>query len=139
MGSVPRDEPSGVSLSRVAETDQRPPGREVLHMLAPQASDCNTCVVYGDDVGQSLLDQVEDAERELRAGAEADLQRYFDEVIAADKKIEPRDWIPEAYRKGLVRQIAQHAHSEIIGMQPEGNWISRAPSLKRKAILLAKV
>src|SRR6266511_3952803 len=150
MGSVPRDEPSGVSLSRVAETDQRPPGREVLHMLAPQASDCNTCVVYGDDVGQSLLDQVEDAERELRAAAEADraggpdgsdadLQRYFDEVIAADQKIEPRDWIPEAYRKGLVRQIAQHAHSEIIGMQPEGNWISRAPSLKRKAILLAKV
>src|SRR6266508_3892228 len=120
MGSVPRDEPSGVSLSRVAETDQRPPGREVLHMLAPQASDCNTCVVYGDDVGQSLLDQVEDAERELRAvaeadraggpdGSDADLQRYFDEVIAADQKIEPRDWIPEAYRKGLVRQIAQHA------------------------------
>jgi ring-1,2-phenylacetyl-CoA epoxidase subunit PaaA len=106
--------------------------------------------VYGDDVGHSLLDQVEDAERELRAaaeadrpggsdGSEADLQRYFDEVIAADQKIEPRDWLPEAYRKGLVRQIAQHAHSEIIGMQPEGNWISRAPSLKRKAILLAKV
>ncbi|MQA28105.1 MAG: 1,2-phenylacetyl-CoA epoxidase subunit A, partial [Micromonosporaceae bacterium] len=66
-------------------------------------------------------------------------QGHFDGVIAADQKIEPRDWMPEAYRKTLIRQIAQHAHSEIIGMQPEGNWISRAPSLKRKAILLAKV
>ncbi len=68
-----------------------------------------------------------------------DWQRYFDAVIGADQKIEPRDWMPDAYRKTLIRQIAQHAHSEIIGMQPEGNWISRAPSLKRKAILLAKV
>jgi ring-1,2-phenylacetyl-CoA epoxidase subunit PaaA len=63
----------------------------------------------------------------------------FDALIAADKRIEPRDWMPDAYRKMLVRQIAQHAHSEIIGMQPEGNWITRAPSLKRKAILIAKV
>jgi ring-1,2-phenylacetyl-CoA epoxidase subunit PaaA len=63
----------------------------------------------------------------------------FDELIAADSRIEPRDWMPEAYRKTLVRQISQHAHSEIIGMQPEANWISRAPSLKRKAILMAKV
>ena len=60
-------------------------------------------------------------------------------LIEADSRIEPRDWMPDAYRKTLVRQIAQHAHSEIIGMQPEGNWIGRAPSLKRKAILLAKV
>lgn len=66
-------------------------------------------------------------------------QRRFDEIIAADSRIEPRDWMPEAYRKTLIRQISQHAHSEIIGMQPEGNWISRAPSLKRKAILMAKV
>ncbi len=66
-------------------------------------------------------------------------QRRFDEVMAADRKIEPQDWMPEAYRKTLVRQISQHAHSEIIGMLPEGNWITRAPSLKRKAILLAKV
>src|SRR3954463_3617788 len=66
-----------------------------------------------------------------------ELQRAFDEVIDADGKIEPQDWMPEAYRKTLVRQISQHAHSEIVGMQPEGNWISRAPSLKRKAILLA--
>jgi ring-1,2-phenylacetyl-CoA epoxidase subunit PaaA len=67
------------------------------------------------------------------------LQARFDERIDADGKIEPRDWMPEAYRKTLVRQISQHAHSEIVGMLPEGNWISRAPSLKRKAILIAKV
>ena len=73
------------------------------------------------------------------AAAQAALQTRFDERIDADQKIEPQDWMPEAYRKTLVRQISQHAHSEIIGMQPEGNWISRAPSLKRKAILLAKV
>jgi len=66
-------------------------------------------------------------------------QEQFDALIAADQRIEPRDWMPEAYRKSLIRQIAQHAHSEIIGMQPEGNWITRAPSLRRKAILLAKV
>jgi ring-1,2-phenylacetyl-CoA epoxidase subunit PaaA len=66
-------------------------------------------------------------------------ERRFDELIAADSRVEPRDWMPEGYRKTLVRQISQHAHSEIIGMQPEANWISRAPSLKRKAILMAKV
>jgi ring-1,2-phenylacetyl-CoA epoxidase subunit PaaA len=71
--------------------------------------------------------------------AERDLTAVFDQTIAADQRIEPRDWMPEAYRKTLVRQIAQHAHSEIIGMQPEGNWILRAPSLRRKSILLAKV
>ncbi|MEH1012372.1 1,2-phenylacetyl-CoA epoxidase subunit PaaA [Micromonospora sp. CPCC 206060] len=112
--------------------------------------------MYGNDFpgtddapGGGLLGQVEAAEEALRRAAERgrpdgpapgdDLQAYFDEVIGADQKIEPRDWMPEAYRKTLIRQIAQHAHSEIIGMQPEGNWISRAPSLKRKAILLAKV
>ena len=63
----------------------------------------------------------------------------FDARVAADRKIEPRDWMPAAYRKTLVRQISQHAHSEVVGMLPEGNWISRAPSLKRKTILLAKV
>ena len=66
-------------------------------------------------------------------------QARFDDLIAQDSRIEPRDWMPDAYRKTLIRQIAQHAHSEIIGMQPEGNWISRAPSLRRKAILMAKV
>ncbi|KMY85432.1 Phenylacetate-CoA oxygenase, PaaG subunit [Candidatus Paraburkholderia calva] len=69
----------------------------------------------------------------------SDAQVGFDAVMQADGKIEAQDWMPDAYRKTLVRQISQHAHSEIIGMQPEGNWISRAPSLKRKAILLAKV
>ena len=63
----------------------------------------------------------------------------FDALIAADQRIEPRDAMPDTYRETLIRQIAQHAHSEIIGMQPEGNWITRAPSLRRKAILIAKV
>jgi ring-1,2-phenylacetyl-CoA epoxidase subunit PaaA len=66
-------------------------------------------------------------------------QAGFDETIAHDRRIEPRDWMPDGYRATMVRQISQHAHSEIIGMQPEGNWITRAPSLRRKAILLAKV
>jgi ring-1,2-phenylacetyl-CoA epoxidase subunit PaaA len=67
------------------------------------------------------------------------LEVEFQRLIDADQRIEPRDWMPEGYRKSLIRQIAQHAHSEIIGMQPEGNWITRAPSLRRKAILMAKV
>ncbi|MEU5721332.1 1,2-phenylacetyl-CoA epoxidase subunit PaaA [Micromonospora sp. NPDC047738] len=112
--------------------------------------------MYGNDFappeegpGGGLLGEVEAAEVALREAAararrggpapDEDLEAYFADVIDADQKIEPRDWMPEAYRKSLIRQIAQHAHSEIIGMQPEGNWISRAPSLKRKAILLAKV
>ncbi|MES2905894.1 MAG: 1,2-phenylacetyl-CoA epoxidase subunit PaaA [Pseudomonadota bacterium] len=66
-------------------------------------------------------------------------EAVFQARIDRDEKIEPNDWMPEAYRKTLVRQMAQHAHSEIIGMQPEGNWITRAPSLRRKAALLAKV
>src|SRR5678815_2473340 len=94
--------------------------------------------VHGAD---GLLGEVEDAEAALRAAALRDLEgtASFDAIVAADQKIEPRDVMPEDYRKGLIRQIAQHAHSEIIGMQPEGNWITRAPSLRRKAILLAKV
>jgi len=70
---------------------------------------------------------------------EIDQQQKFQNKIDGEEKIEPKDWMPEAYRKNLIRQISQHAHSEVIGMQPEGNWISRAPSLRRKAILLAKV
>jgi ring-1,2-phenylacetyl-CoA epoxidase subunit PaaA len=66
-------------------------------------------------------------------------EELFQAKIDKELKIEPKDWMPEAYRKTNIRQISQHAHSEIIGMLPEGNWISRAPSLKRKAILLAKV
>ncbi len=64
---------------------------------------------------------------------------HFDALIAREQRIEPRDWMPDEYRNTLIRQVAQHAHSEIIGMQPEGMWITRAPSLRRKAILLAKV
>jgi ring-1,2-phenylacetyl-CoA epoxidase subunit PaaA len=67
------------------------------------------------------------------------LSEQFQRTVEADQRVEPRDWMPDAYRSSLVRQIAQHAHSEIIGMQPEGNWITRAPSLRRKAILMAKV
>ena len=67
------------------------------------------------------------------------LEGRFEDTIAAEHRIEPRDWMPDAYRATMIRQIAQHAHSEIIGMQPEGAWIERAPSLRRKAILLAKV
>ena len=70
---------------------------------------------------------------------EDELENGFHDTIAHEQRIEPRDWMPEGYRKTLVRQIAQHAHSEIIGMQPEGNWLTRAPSLRRKAILMAKV
>jgi ring-1,2-phenylacetyl-CoA epoxidase subunit PaaA len=68
-----------------------------------------------------------------------DFEKIFQGKIDAEIKIEPKDWMPDAYRKTNVRQISQHAHSEVVGMLPEGNWISRAPSLKRKAILLAKV
>src|SRR5271163_2847358 len=67
------------------------------------------------------------------------IETGFQQRIDEDIKVEPNDWMPEAYRKTLVRQISQHAHSEIVGMLPEGNWITRAPSLLRKLILLAKV
>lgn len=66
-------------------------------------------------------------------------EQNFMRKIDAEEKIEPKDWMPDAYRKNLIRQISQHAHSEVIGMQPEGNWITRAPSLRRKAVLLSKV
>jgi len=82
-----------------------------------------------DQAGQGGAETVETPEK-LAA---------FQARIDAEDKIEAKDWMPEAYRRTLIRQISQHAHSEIIGMQPEGNWLTRAPSLKRKAILLAKV
>ena len=88
-------------------------------------------LVYGNDFGS---DQLGRTEPDPVPADEA-----FAELLAEEGRVEPRDDMPEAYRKTLVRQIAQHAHSEIIGMQPEGNWISRAPSLRRKAILMAKV
>ena len=71
--------------------------------------------------------------------SEAELEEAFQQRIDSEQKIEPKDWMPEAYRKNLIRQMSQHAHSEVIGMQPEGNWITRAPTLRRKIVLLAKV
>ncbi|MBW0160563.1 MAG: 1,2-phenylacetyl-CoA epoxidase subunit A [Sediminibacterium sp. Gen4] len=70
---------------------------------------------------------------------EKNLEQLFQEKIDKEIRIEPKDWMPEKYRQTLIRQISQHAHSEIVGMLPEGNWITRAPNLRRKAILLAKV
>ncbi|MGH3355292.1 MAG: 1,2-phenylacetyl-CoA epoxidase subunit PaaA [Nocardioidaceae bacterium] len=90
--------------------------------------------VYGNDFGSSA----EPVEHSASPSPDQ-LEAGYQAIIDDDGRIEPRDWMPEAYRKGLIRQIAQHAHSEIIGMQPEGNWITRAPSLRRKAILMAKV
>jgi ring-1,2-phenylacetyl-CoA epoxidase subunit PaaA len=66
-------------------------------------------------------------------------QGVFDQLIGDDSRVEPADWMPAAYRRTVLRQMSQHAHSEVIGMQPEGNWVTRAPSLKRKAILIAKI
>ena len=75
----------------------------------------------------------------MTAAAPPRAEERFQEIIDREEKIEPTDWMPDGYRKTLIRQIAQHAHSEVIGMQPEGNWITRAPTLRRKAILMAKV
>src|SRR5579862_7894534 len=89
-----------------------------------------------------LKDKNEKNTKPVGAGLAAeDPQRLavFEARVAADDFIEPKDWMPEAYRKTLTRQISQHAHSEIVGMLPEGNWITRAPSLRRKQVLLAKV
>lgn len=66
-------------------------------------------------------------------------EALFQQRVDDEQKIEPRDWMPDEYRKTLIRQISQHAHSEVVGMLPEGNWITRAPSLRRKTVLLAKV
>ena len=82
-----------------------------------------------EQTARPAVNAVEDAER----------LRRFQERIDAEEKIEPKDWMPDAYRQTLIRQISQHAHSEIVGMLPEGNWITRAPSLLRKSILVAKV
>ncbi len=73
------------------------------------------------------------------AAESPELLEAFEARVANDEFIEPKDWMPEAYRKTLIRQISQHAHSEVVGMLPEGNWVTRAPSLRRKAVLLAKV
>jgi len=88
---------------------------------------------------QAMDTKDSEAPKAVRSAEEAALQQRFDTRIDAGDFIEPKDWMPENYRKTLLRQISQHAHSEIVGMLPEGNWISRAPTLKRKTILLAKV
>jgi len=85
------------------------------------------------------LDQKGQTEERRGAAETPEQLDAFQRRIDAEEKIEAKDWMPEAYRRTLVRQISQHAHSEIIGMQPEGNWLTRAPTLKRKAILLAKI
>lgn len=85
------------------------------------------------------LDQKSGKDERPRTVEPAARLKAFQAAVDAEEKIEPKDWMPDAYRRTLVRQISQHAHSEIIGMQPEGNWLTRAPSLKRKAILIAKV
>lgn len=81
----------------------------------------------------------DDAPKPVRSSDDAAREAAFEARVAAGEFVEAKDWMPEHYRKTLVRQISQHAHSEIVGMLPEGHWISRAPTLKRKAILLAKV
>jgi ring-1,2-phenylacetyl-CoA epoxidase subunit PaaA len=77
--------------------------------------------------------------QEASMTTDAQFQQHFDDKIAADISIEAKDWMPDAYRRNLIRQIGQHAHSEVVGMLPEANWLTRAPSLRRKAVLLAKV
>jgi ring-1,2-phenylacetyl-CoA epoxidase subunit PaaA len=84
-----------------------------------------------------LIDTGAKTIRSLEEMSEA--ERAFQEKIDAGVRVEAKDWMPDAYRKTLTRQMSQHAHSEIVGMLPEGNWITRAPSLKRKVILLSKV
>ena len=115
--------------------------------MARPAAQAILVLMYGNDVIDPADGPLNAAETSLyddalaaeRRADEPDLAASFDALVAADRKIEPRDAMPDGYRQTLIRQIAQHAHSEIIGMQPEGNWITRAPSLRRKAILLAKV
>jgi ring-1,2-phenylacetyl-CoA epoxidase subunit PaaA len=80
-----------------------------------------------------------DAKRVKAPEEMSEQERHFQERIDAGEKIEPKDWMPEDYRRTLIRQIGQHAHSEIVGQLPEGNWLTRAPTLERKAILLAKI
>jgi ring-1,2-phenylacetyl-CoA epoxidase subunit PaaA len=88
---------------------------------------------------QAMDTMKQDGRQPVRSADDVQKEERFEARIAAGEFVEPKDWMPDHYRKTLVRQISQHAHSEIVGMLPEGNWITRAPTLKRKAILLAKV
>lgn len=90
--------------------------------------------MYGDTSLQDPITLAKPTSEEL-----ARLEQNFQQKIDDGIKIEPQDWMPDAYRKTLIRQMSQHAHSEVIGMQPEGNWLTRAPTLRRKAILMAKI
>jgi ring-1,2-phenylacetyl-CoA epoxidase subunit PaaA len=85
------------------------------------------------------LDQLGRSELHVPTAGTAALEAEFQARIDREERIEPKDWMPPAYRQTLIRQMSQHAHSEIVGMLPEGNWITRAPTLKRKAVLIAKV
>ena len=96
-------------------------------------------LISGCDVYTQGLDQQGRDQQGLEPQESAEQLAAFQARVGAEEKIEAKDWMPEAYRRTLVRQISQHAHSEIIGMQPEGNWLTRAPTLRRKCILLAKV
>jgi ring-1,2-phenylacetyl-CoA epoxidase subunit PaaA len=109
----------------------------VLHRSVRDVATCNKGCYRGGVYGNDFT-APDEAPRPVRQ-ADPDEPASFTALLADDARVEPRDEMPEGYRKTLIRQIAQHAHSEIIGMQPEGNWISRAPSLRRKAILMAKV
>ena len=90
-------------------------------------------------MSEKTIDKKIDSTKKRKINYAVLQEKIFQEKIDAEKKIEPKDWMPDGYRSHLIRQISQHAHSEIIGMQPEGNWITRAPSLRAKMILLAKV
>src|SRR5262244_986667 len=91
-----------------------------------------------DTTGQAAPEVCEDEAAKARAAKEEAGAARFQSRVDAEERIEPNDWMSEHYRKTLLRQISQHAHSEIVGMLPEGNWLTRAPTLKRKTILLAK-
>lgn len=90
-------------------------------------------------MSEKTIDKKVDSAKKRKINYAVLQEEIFENKINAENKIEPKDWMPEGYRNHLIRQISQHAHSEIIGMQPEGNWITRAPSLRAKMILLAKV
>ena len=90
-------------------------------------------------MSEQTIDKKIDSKKKRKINYAVLQEQLFEDKINLEKKIEPKDWMPDEYRQHLIRQISQHAHSEIIGMQPEGNWITRAPSLRAKMILLAKV
>src|SRR4029078_9056018 len=116
-------------IDRTNAHRQGPPRRR----QTPQVKEHAMYTQASDTMGK------DEAAKTVRSAEEMQLQERFDARIDAGDFIEAKDWMPDHDRKTLVRQISQHAHSEIVGMLPEGNWISRAPTLKRKAILLAKV